>query len=72
MGNPFDNKDKKKFVICPLATKQDLREMEQRLTAILLVIASGDKQRLQTMIDGLKKSADDLQQAVNENKRNER
>lgn len=69
MPNPFNNPDKKKFYICPLATKDDLREMERRLTAMLLVIASGDKARLQSMVDELKSSANALQEAVNKNKK---
>jgi len=68
MPNPFNDPDKKKFTICPFVTKADLREMEQRLRAILLVIASGDKERIQEMIDGLQKHADALRVAVNKHK----
>ncbi len=69
MPNPFNNPDKKKFSCWVPASKQDLQEMEQRLTAILLVIASGDKARLQSMVDELKTSANALQEAVNKNKK---
>jgi hypothetical protein len=49
------------------ATKADLREMEARLTVILMAIAEGDKQRISKMIEDLKNSANTLREAVNKN-----
>jgi hypothetical protein len=75
MPNPFKDPDEKKFndecaCDCDHAavTKKDLRKMESRLTAILGVIASGDKERIKILTDQLKNSATDLQDAVNKNK----
>jgi hypothetical protein len=50
------------------ATKADLNAMEKRLTEILKVIASGDKQRIQDVIQQLNQSAAALQSSVNRNK----
>ena len=63
MPNPF-----KEFFDFMPASKQDLDELEARLMAVLLVIASGDKQRLEALTAQLKQSATALQDAVNKNK----
>ncbi len=70
MPNPFKDPDTKKWSDCYLpATKADLNEMEDRLTALIVTaVTGGEKHRIEELTAKLKAAADTLQSAVDKNK----